>query len=82
MKSMLLTQQKQNEYIKKSASKVNMLTTHNKMLKSQIAQQAISSSTPPGRLPSKPKPNPREQCNNVILKGGLEDSQGAKLEEG
>ena len=54
MESMLLAQQKQDEYIKKLAFKVDVLSTHNKMLEAQIAQQASSSSTPPGRLPSKP----------------------------
>jgi len=35
---MLLAQQKQDEYIKKLASKVDVPTTHNKMLEAQIAQ--------------------------------------------
>ena len=47
-----------------------MLTTHNKMLEAQIAQQASSSSTPLSRLPSKHEPNPREQWNAMILRGG------------
>jgi len=38
MESMLLAQQKHDEYIQQLASKVNLLTTHNKMLESQIAQ--------------------------------------------
>ena len=63
MESILLAQQKQDEYIKQLASKVDGLTTHTNMLEAQIAQQANSSSTPPSRLPSKPVPNPREQCN-------------------
>jgi len=32
MESMLLAQQKQDEYIKQFASKVDVLSTHNKML--------------------------------------------------
>ena len=48
MKSMLLAQQKQDEYIKQLASEVDVLSTHNKMLEVQIAQQANSSSTPLG----------------------------------
>jgi len=36
MKSMLLVQQKQDEYIKQLASKVDVLTSHNKMLEAQI----------------------------------------------
>ena len=55
-----------------------MLSTHNKMLEAQITQQASSSSTPPGRLPSKPEQNPGEQCNAMILRGGkqLEGPKG------
>ena len=52
---MLLAQQKQDEYIKQLTSKVDVLSTYNKILETQIAQQASSSSTPPERLPSKPK---------------------------
>jgi len=37
MESMLLAQQKQDEYIKELASKVDVLSTHNKMLEAQIA---------------------------------------------
>jgi len=60
LESVLLAQQKQDEYIKQLASKVNLLTSHNKMLETQIAHQAGSFSTPPGRLPSRPEQNPRE----------------------
>ena len=66
MESMLLARQKQDEYIKQLASKVDMLTTHNKILESHIAQQASSSSPPLARLPSKPKRNPREHCNLLL----------------
>jgi len=55
LESVLLAQQNQDEYIKQLASKVDLLTTHNKMLETQIAQQTSSSTTPPGRLPSKPE---------------------------
>jgi len=34
---MLVTQQKQDEYIKQLASKVDVLMTHNKMFKVQIS---------------------------------------------
>jgi len=78
----LLAQQKQDEYIKQVASKVDLLTTHNKMLESQIAQQASSSSTPPGRLTNKLEQNPREQCNDIVLRSGtkLEGSKGTRDE--
>jgi len=52
------------------------------MLEAQITQQATSSSTFPGRLPSKPKPNPYEQCNCVILRGELEGFEGVRFEKG
>jgi len=57
MENMFLAQQKQDEYLKQLASKIDVLTTHNKILDAQIAQQATSSSTPFGRLPSKPESN-------------------------
>ena len=73
-----MPQQKQDEYIKQLASKVDVLSTHNKMLKFQIAQQVSSSSPATGRLLSKSEPNPREQCNAMILGGGkqLEGPKG------
>ena len=72
LKTVILAQQKQDEYIKQLASKVDLLTIHNKMLETQIAQQANSSTTPPGRLLSKPEQNPREQCNAIVLKSGTQ----------
>jgi len=59
MESMFMTQQKHDEYIKQVASKVDVLTTHIKMLETQTAQQASFSSTILARLPSKPESNPR-----------------------
>jgi len=56
-----------NYSAKQLAFKVDVLSTHNKMLKAQIAQQANSSSITLGRLPSKSEPNPREQCNTIFL---------------
>jgi len=52
------------------------------MLETQIAHQASSSSTPPGRLPSKPEQNPREQCNAIVLRSGtkLEGPKGTSIE--
>jgi len=70
LESVLLTQQKQDEYIKQLASKVGLLTIHNKMLGTYITQQPSFSSTPPSRLPRKPKPNPREHCNAIVLRSG------------
>ena len=63
LESVLLAQQKQDEYIKQLASKVDLLTTYNKMLETQIAQQVSSSITLPGRLPSNLEQKPG---NNVM----------------
>ena len=52
------------------------------LLEAQFAQQATSSSTTPGRLPSKCEVNPREQCNCVTLRGGVEESMDMELEKG
>jgi len=37
MENMLMEQQKQDEYINQLASKVNVLTTHNRILEASIA---------------------------------------------
>jgi len=50
-----------------------MLTTHNGMLESQIAQKAAFSSAPPDRLLSTPEYNPREHCNYFTMKEDEED---------
>jgi len=82
LESVLLAQQKQDEYIQQLASKVDLLTTHNKILETQISHEASSSSTPPGRLSSKPEQNPREQCNAIVLRSGtkLEGPKGTSVE--
>jgi len=79
MDSILLAQQKQDEYIKQLASKVDVLSSYNKILEAQISQQVASSSTPLGKLPCKPKPNSLEQCNYVILREGLERSESREV---
>jgi len=60
MESMLMTQQKYDEYIKQLDSQIDVFTTHKEMLEAQISQQASSSSTPPNRPPGKPEPNLRD----------------------
>jgi len=85
MESMLMAQQKQDEYIKQLASKVDVLTTYNKILEAQIGQQASFSSTPSNILLSKPESNPCEHCNCVTLKEKVEDFIDPKdipIEEG
>jgi len=42
----------------------------------------MSLSTPPDRLPSKPKSNPYEHYNFVTLKEAVEDAEDVTLEEG
>ena len=83
MENMLLAQQKQDEYIKQFASKVDVLTTHNKMLEAQIAQQATSLSTPLGTFPSKNELSLREHCNAMNLRGGKqhEAAEGISIDE-
>ena len=81
LESVLLAQEKQDERIKLVTSKVDILTTHNKMLESQISQPDISSLAPQGRLSSEPVPNPREHCNCIVLRSGkqLDSPKGAKI---
>jgi len=50
-KSVLMAKQKQDEYIKQLATKVDVLTTHNRMLEVQIAQKAAFLCTPPIDFP-------------------------------
>jgi len=59
-----------------------VLTTHNKMLEVQIAQQPTSSPTPLGRLPSKLESNLYEQCNYVTFKEDVKDTEDMRLEKG
>ena len=85
MENMLMAQQKQDEYIKQLATKVDVLTTHNRMLETQIAPKDAFSSAPLDRLPSKPKTNPHENCNCVTMKEDKEDltdSEEVPKEEG
>jgi len=41
MESMLMAQQKQDEYIKQLASKVDVLTNHNKMLEPKLPKKLL-----------------------------------------
>ena len=42
------------------------------MLKTQITQQASSSTTPSSRLSSKLEQNPRERCNIIVLTSAIQ----------
>ncbi|XP_045791275.1 uncharacterized protein LOC123885979 [Trifolium pratense] len=60
-----------SEQIKQLTSRLDVLTTHNKMLETQIAQvaqQQASTSAPAGIFPGQPQPNPRGHVNAVILR--------------
>ncbi|CAJ2627735.1 unnamed protein product [Trifolium pratense] len=62
-----------NEQIKQLTSRLDVLTTHNKMLETQIAQvaqQQASTSAPAGIFPGQPEPNPRGHVNAIILRSG------------
>jgi len=50
-------------------------------LEAQIAQQSAPLSTTSCEILSKSEPNSSEQCNCVMLKGGLEDSKGVDFKE-
>ena len=66
-----------SEAIKELTSKVDNLAIHNKMLETQIAQQAGSSQRQLGKFPGQPEINPNEHCKAVSLRSGkkLEDSK-------
>ncbi|CAJ2633013.1 unnamed protein product [Trifolium pratense] len=64
-----------SEKIKQLTSRLDVLTTHNKMLETQIAQvaqQRASTSAPAGIFPGQPQPNPRGHVNAVILRSGTQ----------
>ena len=58
------------EAIKQLTSKVDSLAVHNKMLETQLAQQAGSSSRPLGMFPGQPETNPNAHCNAIALRSG------------
>ncbi|CAJ2642382.1 unnamed protein product [Trifolium pratense] len=64
-----------SEQIKQLTSRLDVLTTHNKMLETQIAQvaqQQASTSAPAGIFLGQPQPNPRGHVNAVILRSGTQ----------
>ena len=46
--------------------------TQLKMLETQVAQQASTSTRPPGTFPGHPEVNPREHCQAIHLRSGFE----------
>ncbi|CAM8997904.1 unnamed protein product [Rhodiola kirilowii] len=49
---------------------VEQLAIQNRMLETQVAQQANSTTREHGKLPSKPEHNPRESVNAIMLQNG------------
>ncbi|CAM8940841.1 unnamed protein product [Rhodiola kirilowii] len=56
----------------KMQAQIERMETHNKMLETQIAQQADSSTRAPGKLLARPDQGNREHCNVVTLSSGKE----------
>ena len=69
-----ITISKQNEeQLKQLASKIDQIATHNRILETQIAQQASSSNTKPlGKLPSQLEFTQKETCQAITLRSGKE----------
>ena len=74
-----MTINKQNEeQLKQLHSKLEQLATHNRILETQIAQQASSSNTKPlGKLPSQPEFVHKETCQAITLRSGKEVEGGS-----
>ena len=63
---------KQNEeQFKQLNSRLDQFATHNRILETQIAQQASTSNTKPlGKLPSQPEYVQKEFCQAITLRNG------------
>lgn len=59
-----------NETIRLLTYEVDASAIHNKMLETEIAQQASISSKPLRKLPSKPKTNPKEHYKAITILSG------------
>ena len=61
------------EQFKQINSKLEQIATHNRILETQIAQQASSSNTKPlGKLSSQPEFTQKETCQAITLRSGKE----------
>ena len=68
---------KNEEQFKQLHSKLEQLATHNRILETQISQQASSSNTKPlGKLLSQPKYVQKESCQAITLRSGKEVEEG------
>ncbi|CAM8974311.1 unnamed protein product [Rhodiola kirilowii] len=60
----------QDKKVKELQKTIDQLVTQNRMLETQVAQQANSATREHGKLPSKPEHNPRESVNAITLRSG------------
>ncbi|KAJ9555511.1 hypothetical protein OSB04_010125 [Centaurea solstitialis] len=77
LETQIAQQNQKNDYFQNSLTQVTTrleaMSTHNKMLETQItqlAQQIANSVRPQGQLPGQPEPNPRAQMNAITLRDG------------
>ncbi|CAM8920123.1 unnamed protein product [Rhodiola kirilowii] len=68
--SLVANQAKSDQRMEQMLKKMDEMSTHNKMLENQIAQQASSSARYPGKLPSKPDFHQDEHVNAITLRSG------------
>ncbi|CAM8917250.1 unnamed protein product [Rhodiola kirilowii] len=69
---LLATQNEMRQELNEVKQSNQRLEIHNKMLETQIAQQAEASTRAPGKLPARPDQVNREHCNAVTLRNGKE----------
>ncbi|CAM8880938.1 unnamed protein product [Rhodiola kirilowii] len=60
----------QDKKVQELQKTIDQLVTQNRMLETQVAQQANSATREHGKLPSKPEHNPRESVNAITLRSG------------
>ncbi|KAJ9544205.1 hypothetical protein OSB04_023912 [Centaurea solstitialis] len=77
LETQIAQQNQKNDYFQNSLTQVTTrleaMSTHNKMIETQIAQlaqQIANSVRPQGQLPGQPEPNPRAQMNAITLRDG------------
>ncbi|CAM8956670.1 unnamed protein product [Rhodiola kirilowii] len=68
--SLVANQAKSDQRMEQMLKKMDEMSTHNKMLENQIAQQASSSARYPGKLPSRPDFHQDEHVNAITLRSG------------
>ncbi|CAM8994495.1 unnamed protein product [Rhodiola kirilowii] len=71
--SLVASQAKADQRMNQMFQRMDEISTHNKMLEMQIAQQAESSTKAQGKLPARPEHDKKEYCNAVYIEGSFED---------